>query len=539
MSEAFDFVIVGGGSAGCVLASRLSASGKHRVCLLEAGGQGRDLAIRMPAGVIAMVPARPFKINNWALPTTPQPQLNGRQGFQPRGKALGGSSAINAMLYVRGHARDYDEWAALGCSGWSYSEVLPYFIQSENNERGANPWRGHNGPLQVSDQKSPRPITRSFVQACQEVGIPRNDDYNGPQQYGAFIYQVTQFHLPERNGQRCSAAAAYLHPVMDRPNLTVITGVHARRIVFEGTKAVGVEFQQGHLMKQVNAHKEVLLCAGAFHSPQLLMLSGVGPRDELARHNIAPIHVLPGVGQNLQDHLDAILSYTSPETNLFGIGVGPLLKQLGQFFQWRRDGTGLMATPFAEGGAFIKSEPHLERPDLQLHFCVAVVDDHGRKLHWGYGFSCHVCVLRPHSRGHVFLQSRDPLEPPGIDTQFLSDDRDLQLLMKGVKSMREILRSPALSAYRHKELYTAEMRTDAEIEQHIRTRADTIYHPVGTCKMGVDEMAVVDPQLRVRGLQNLRVVDASIMPTLIGGNTNAPTIMLAEKAAALILESVS
>ena len=539
MTTEFDYVIVGGGTAGCVLAARLSENPQHRVCLLEAGGDGKDLLIRMPAGVVAMMPGKPLKINNWALETIPQPGLNGRRGYQPRGKALGGSSAINAMLYVRGNAKDYDEWARLGCTGWSYQDVLPYFKKSENNERGASTLRGGSGPLQVSNQKTPRPISTAFVTACASQGIAPNDDYNGPEQEGAFLYQVTQFHDAAHNGQRCSAAAAYLHPVMNRPNLTVITGAHARRIVFEGTTAVGVQYQNKGAVHEVRAKSEVVLSGGAFHSPQLLMLSGVGPADELARHGVPVVHALAGVGQNLQDHLDSILSYTSKDTHLFGIGVGAAVTQIGQFMQRRRDGTGLMATPFAEGGAFFKSSPDADRPDLQMHFCISIVDDHARKLHLGYGFSCHVCVVRPHSRGEVFLTSRDPMAAPGIDPKFLSDPRDLQLLRTGVKKMRGILQDPAFAPYRRKELYTANMRTDDDIDAHIRSRADTIYHPVGTCKMGTDAMAVVDPQLRVHGLQHLRVVDASVMPRLIGGNTNAPTAMIAEKAADMMLAAHS
>lgn len=535
MADKFDYVIVGGGTAGCVLASRLSENPQNSVCLLEAGGGGKDLLIRMPAGVVAMMPGKPFKINNWALETTPQPGLNGRKGYQPRGKTLGGSSAINAMLYVRGNAKDYDEWADLGCTGWSYNDVLPYFKKSENNQRGATELQGNSGPLQVSDQKTPRPISSAFVKACASCGIAQNDDYNGVEQAGAFLYQVTQFHDTARNGERCSAAAAYLHPVMDRPNLTVVTGAHARRIVFEGTTAVGVQYQKAGAVTQVLASREVVLSGGAFHSPQLLMLSGVGPADELSKHGVPAVKVLPGVGQNLQDHLDTILSYTSRDSDLFGIGLGAAVNQVGQFVQWRRHGTGLMATPFAEGGAFFKSSADVDRPDLQLHFCISIVDDHARKLHLGYGFSCHVCVVRPHSRGAVFLNSTDPMDAPGIDPRFLSDERDLQLMRTGVKKMRSILRDTAFDKFRHKELYTANMTTDADIDAHIRARADTIYHPVGTCKMGTDDMAVVDPQLRVHGLQHLRVVDASVMPRLIGGNTNAPTAMIAEKAADMML----
>ena len=534
MSNEFDYLIVGGGSAGCVLAARLSEDGNTTVCLIEAGGAGRDFLIRMPAGVVAMLPGKPLKINNWALETTPQAGFMGRRGYQPRGKALGGSSAINAMLYVRGNPKDYDEWADMGCTGWSFNDVLPYFKKSEANERGENSLRGAGGPLHVSNQKSPRPISEAFVRACDQNGIARNDDYNGPRQEGAFLYQVTQFHDKARNGQRCSAAAAYLHPVLTRKNLTVLTGAHARRILFEGKKAIGVEYQRQGQIQQVRARREVLLSGGAFHSPQLLMLSGIGPRGELARHDIPVVHELPGVGQNLQDHLDFILSYSSKDTDMFGIGLGALIKQIGEYRQWRRDGTGLLATPFAEGGAFVRSDATVDRPDLQLHFVVSIVDNHARKLHLGHGFSCHVCVLRPHSRGEVFLESADPLAAPGIDPKYLSDPRDLELLLKGTKLAHRILESPALAAYRHKEIYTAGVKTDAKWETHIRSRADTIYHPVGTCKMGVDDLAVVDPELRVSGVAGLRVVDASIFPTLMGGNTNAPTMMVAEKAADMI-----
>ncbi|EGF30086.1 oxidoreductase, GMC family [Oxalobacteraceae bacterium IMCC9480] len=535
MNTDFDFVIVGGGTAGCVLAARLSADGNYRVCLLEAGGDGRDLLIRLPAGVVAMMPGKPVKINNWAFDTVPQAGLAGRKGYQPRGKALGGSSAINAMLYVRGNVADYDEWASLGCDGWSYAEVLPYFKKSENNQRGASALRGDSGPLQVAEQQSPRPVSQAFVDACAENGIAPNPDYNGPVQEGAFLYQVTQFHQGERNGQRCSAAAAYLHPVMERSNLTVLTRAQAHRILFDGKRAVGIEYQQDGKVHQVRASREVVLSGGAFNSPQLLMLSGVGPQAELAKHGIAPVQVLEGVGKNLQDHLDCVMSFRSKDTDMFGIGLGALVTQIGAYRQWRRDGTGMMATPFAEGGAFFKSSPEVSRPDLQLHFCISIVDDHARKLHLGYGFSCHVCVVRPASRGTVFLNSSDPLAPPGIDPQFLSDERDLQLLLAGTRTMRKILNAPALASYRAKELYTEHVRTEAELEQYVRTHSDTIYHPVGTCKMGVDALAVVDPQLRVHGLRQLRVVDASVMPRLIGGNTNAPTFMIAEKAADMIL----
>ncbi|MEX5562724.1 GMC family oxidoreductase N-terminal domain-containing protein [Pseudophaeobacter sp. 1A16562] len=529
----FDYVIVGGGSAGSTLASRLSEDPNTSVCLLEAGGRGDSILVRAPAAVVAMLPGRP-KINNWAFETVPQPGLNGRKGYQPRGKALGGSSAINAMLYVRGHAGDYDEWAALGCDGWGWSDVLPYFQRAENNEAGSDAVHGGDGPLQVSHQKSPRPITRAFVEAGKALQIRETADFNTGDNEGIGLYQVTQFHAAEKNGERCSAAAAYLHPVMDRANLTVITGAHATKVLFQGKRATGVAYRKGGQDLTVNAGREVILCGGAFNSPQLLQLSGVGRAEDITPHGIGMVHELPGVGQNLQDHLDFTLAYKSKDRDNFGISLPGSVSLLKHINDWRKTGKGMLATPFAEGAAFLKTDPTLERADVQLHFVISIVDDHARKLHLGHGFSCHICVLRPKSRGSVGLTSGDPMAPPRIDPQFLSDPEDLTTLIRGVRKTRQIMQTPPLQGYIHKELFIEGEPDDAALEQHIRARSDTIYHPVGTCRMGQDEMAVVDPELKVRGMEGLRVVDASVMPRLIGGNTNAPTIMIAEKAADLI-----
>lgn len=529
----FDYVIVGGGSAGSTLASRLSEDPNTSVCLLEAGGRGDSILVRAPAAVVAMLPGRP-KINNWAFETVPQPGLNGRKGYQPRGKALGGSSAINAMLYVRGHAGDYDEWAALGCDGWGWNDVLPYFQRAENNEGGGDAVHGGDGPLQVSHQKSPRPITRAFVEAGKALQIRETADFNTGDNEGIGLYQVTQFHAAEKNGERCSAAAAYLHPVMDRANLTVITGAHATKVLFQGKRATGVAYRKGGQDLTVNAGREVILCGGAFNSPQLLQLSGVGRAEDITPHGIGMVHELPGVGQNLQDHLDFTLAYKSKDRDNFGISLPGSVSLLKHINDWRKTGKGMLATPFAEGAAFLKTDPTLERADVQLHFVISIVDDHARKLHLGHGFSCHICVLRPKSRGSVGLTSGDPMAPPRIDPQFLSDPEDLTTLIRGVRKTRQIMQTPPLQGYIHKELFIEGEPDDAALEQHIRARSDTIYHPVGTCRMGQDEMAVVDPELKVRGMEGLRVVDASVMPRLIGGNTNAPTIMIAEKAADLI-----
>ena len=538
----FDYVIVGGGSAGATLAHRLTEDPRVNVCLLEAGGNGRDVVIRAPMAAAIMLPGKPLKVNNWAFETTPQVGLKGRRGYQPRGKALGGSSAINAMLYVRGQREDYDGWRELGCEGWGFDDVLPYFKRSENNQRGNNEWHGTGGPLSVAFQQSPRPVSAAWLEAAQQCGIVLNDDFNGLSQEGAGLHQVTQFWDDQRNGERCSAAAGYLHPIMaQRPNLSVITGAHATELLWTDRRISGVAYRRGQQTFNVHAKAEVLLCAGAFQSPQLLMLSGIGPGKHLQSLGIEVKQDLQGVGANLQDHLDVTLAYHSLRSDVLGIAPGAAWQLLKAIHQWRKDGTGMVATPYAEAGAFVRCAPDAHRPDIQFHFVVARVEDHARRLHWGYGYSCHVCVLRPHSRGHVRLQSRDPFEAPLIDPAYLCDDRDTALMVEGLKKLRTIMQAPALQSYRGKEIDTGGIETDAQWESYIRERADTIYHPVGTCKMGAehDPMAVLDTQLRVKGVAGLRVIDASAMPILVSGNTNAPTIMLAEKAADAIRINVN
>lgn len=524
--ETHDVIVIGGGSSGSALAGRLSEDPDTHVLVLEAGADVSNWLGNVPTAAVLMVPS---KLHNYAFETVPQPGLNGRRGYVPRGKMLGGSSGINAMVYIRGQREDYDEWAALGNPGWGWDDVLPHFIKSEGNDSFGAPLHGRDGPLKVSQLRTDNPLHQAWLAAGREAGHAINADFNGESQEGIGIYQVTQ-----DRGERCNAARAYLRPHLGRPNLRVTTQAQVQRILFDGRRAVGVEVRVGGITRRLQARREVVLAAGAIQSPQLLMLSGVGDAAQLQAQGVAVLHHLPGVGANLQDHPDFVFGLRSSSLHSFGLSLRGGLAFWQAIKRYRTERRGMLTSNFAEGGGFLRSSAAQARPDMQLHFVVAGVEDHARKLNWGHGLSCHVCLLRPKSRGTLKLASPDANAAPLIDPAFFQHPDDLAQMVDAFKLTRRLLQQPALRAHWSRELWSTETRSDADIEALLRQRADTIYHPVGTCKMGTDAMAVVDAELRVHGLQGLRVVDASIMPTLISGNTNAPAMMIGEKAAQMM-----
>jgi choline dehydrogenase len=529
--DRYDYIIIGAGSAGCVLANRLTEDASVKVLLLEAGAKDDSLLVRMPAGVGGLI----GKANtyNWGFWTEPEPNLEDRKLWWPRGKGWGGSSSINGMIYIRGHARDYDQWRQMGLTGWAYKDVLPYFKKSESLEGGGDAWHGGDGPLKVSKASTPNPIYKATVEAGREAGYAVTKDFNGFQQEGWGPYQMT-IH----DGERWSAARGYLHPALNRPNLTCLTGARTTKIVVENGRATGVEFvdDKTKVKTVVHADKEVLLCAGAVQSPHILQLSGIGDPEELTKHGVPVVHALKGVGANLQDHLDVTLSWECPlPITAFSQRKGIKTLFVGLSYLLFKKGIGRQQ--FLESGAFLKSRPDLDRPDLQVHCVLAVMQNHGNTPVAKDGFTFHVCQLRPESRGRVGLRSADPFDDPAIFANYLSAEEDRRALREGAKMMRQVADQAALKPYNSGELFPGkDVETDEQLDAWIRKNAETIYHPVGTCRMGAadDAMAVVDGELKVRGIAGLRVVDASVMPTLVGGNTNAPTIMIAEKAADMI-----
>jgi choline dehydrogenase-like flavoprotein len=519
--DEYDIVVVGGGSGGSAAAGRLSEGGKYTVCLIEAGGKNTDIRVRAP-GLFPFLPAK----TNWQFETVPQPGLNGRTGYQPRGRGLGGSSAINAMVYIRGCAWDYDNWAALGCDGWAYEDVLPWFKRSEANVRGGDEYHGSDGPLTVSDQTHPNPGSLDFVEAGAALQLPRNTDFNGARFEGVGLYQVTQ-----RKGERWTSARAYVEANRDAGRLRVETGALVERVLFEDGRATGVELVQGGARKTIRARRAVVLAGGVFGTAQTLMLSGIGPADHLKAHGISVLIDRPAVGSNLQDHIDYVAGFETGGDVFSGTNLKTIFRTAGALWQWIRKRTGPMTTNYAEAGGFAKSSPDVAVPDLQFHFVPAILENHGRDTVKEAGFSGHVCVLRPESRGTVRLASGDPAAPPLIDPGFLTDDRDMDVMKKGVRLLHRILTAPPLSRHGGRDRHATPLDDDAALEQLIRNRADTVYHPVGTARMGSDDDAVCDTSLRVRGVAGLYVADASIMPRLVSGNTNAPSIMIGERCA--------
>lgn len=530
----FDIIIVGAGSAGAVLANRLSENPDISVCLLEAGIKDTNLAIHVPFGLAALAD---IKSINWGFTTHAESQLNGRKLYWPRGKTLGGSSSINAMCYIRGVAQNYDDWATSGLTGWSWHDVLPYFKKSEDNTRGVSELHGVGGCQTVSDLKHVNAVTQNFVSASVSSGLAESADFNGTVQEGVGIYQVTQ-----RNGSRCSTAKGFLSDdIKARPNLRIMTEVEVKRITVDSAKATGVEVVANNAKQLLVAKKRVILSAGAIGSPQILMQSGIGNQAHLKALDIEVNLHLPGVGQNLQDHLDGTISYRTQDRRSYGLSLPSIFKNaLEPINYWLRK-EGMFTSNIAEGGAFFKSTPTLDLPDIQLHFLPALLVDHGRAKPWGHGFTIHFCNLYPKSRGEILLTRVDGELQADIRPNYLSHEDDIAPLVAGFKWCRKISNTSPLGDGATEWTPGDAVQTDEQIIHYLRNNTETVYHPVGTCKMGIDgdELAVVDAALQVRGIANLMVVDASVMPTIIGGNTNAPTIMIAEKAADIIKAQLS
>ena len=526
----YDYIVVGAGSAGCVLASRLSEDPTTRVLLLEAGPADRSIWIHLPIGYgKTMWDAR----YNWCFHTDPEPNMNGRRLYWPRGKTLGGSSAINGLIYIRGQRQDYDQWRALGNIGWGYDDVLPYFIRSERNERGAGPFHGGDGPQRVSNIAHRHVLIDAFIDGAASLGVPRNDDFNGATQQGAGYFQLTTW-----KGWRSSAATAYLKPARRRPNLRIETGAYATGLVLEGRRATGVSYRQDGRDVDARCTREVLLSAGAIQSPQLLQLSGIGSPVLLAQHGIAVAHDLPGVGENLQDHLQIRLIYECTQAITTNDELRSLAGRIKIGLQWLIARRGPLAVGINQGGCFMRALPtESARPDIQFHVATLSADVAGGAVHPFSGFTLSICQLRPASRGRIAITSRDPTQPPSMQPRYLTEEVDQRTTVAGMRAARAIAQSHPMQRFVRREVNPGpDAVTDDALLEFARNHGATIFHPSGTCKMGSDPLAVVDARLRVHGIGGLRVVDCSIMPVLISGNTNAPVIMIAEKAVDMIRE---
>ena len=531
-AASYDYIIVGAGSAGCVLANRLTASGRHRVLLLEAGGRDRNIWIHIPLGFGKLFDNPQV---NWLYKTEPEPELGGRQIIQPRGKVLGGSSSINGLLYVRGQHEDFDHWRQLGNAGWGFADVLPYFRRAEDQERGADEWHGTGGPLSVSNVSEPHPLCEAFIEAAQQAGFPRNDDFNGASQEGAGYFQLTT-----RNGRRWSTAAGYLAQARRRPNLTVATNAMATRILFDGRRAIGVEYRQGDTLRTAHADGEVIVAGGAFNSPQLLQLSGVGPAELLRSHGIDVVADMPGVGADLQDHYQVRIQYRCSEPITMNDVINSWHHRMRAGLRYVVSRKGLLTIGAGYAGAFLRTRPDLATPDVQVHLLIFSAETAGATLHPFPGFMTSVCQLRPESRGFVRIKSADPLAAPAIQPRYLSARTDCDTTVAGLKLLRGIMEQPAMRRLIAEERAPGPACTsDADLLAFSRATGTTVYHPTSTCRMGPDPQAVVDERLRVRGFAGLRVIDASIMPTVVSGNTNAAVVMIAEKGADMVLEDAA